>query len=151
MDLEKYAFWFRDDRYVFISKGPKGKIEKAVRFYKVADEPFFQYSLSFGDWDERWGRINDRIVTNNGDRQKILATVAAIVIDFTVGNSDAGVFATGSTPSRTRLYQMGIGMYYSVIAAVFEIQGLIRGVWEPFQKGRPYIAFFVKRKKSLIL
>jgi hypothetical protein len=40
------------------------------------------FNLAFGDWDDEGMKINDRTRSNNGDRQKILATVATTVLDF---------------------------------------------------------------------
>jgi hypothetical protein len=33
------------------------------------------YNLGFGDYNEITGLIDDKVITNNGDREKVLATV----------------------------------------------------------------------------
>jgi hypothetical protein len=106
--------------------------------------------LAFGDWCEG-GRIDDKVVTDNRDSPKILATVAAIVVNFMNRNSDALILAAGSTPARTRLYQMNINKYLPMIGALFVVEGLIRGSWQPFENGRSYTAFLLKHKKYLNL
>ena len=67
--------------YEFISEGPKGRIRKIVEYTPTTIENV--YNLAFGDYDDTIGGINDKIITNNGDSQKILATVASTVYAFT--------------------------------------------------------------------
>jgi hypothetical protein len=150
MHLKRYEFEVKDNRYTFFSQGPKGEIKKAVFYSKVREtQPL--YNLSFGDWNEKLDWIDDRVVTNNGDRQKILATVATTVLHFTTENSEACVLAIGSTPSRTRLYQMNIASYLTIIRPLFVVEGLIRNNWEAFQTGYNYSAFLLKPKNLLSL
>src|SRR5688572_18026618 len=52
---------------------------------------------------------------NNQDRDKILATVAAMVLEFTEHFPEVWVYAQGSTLARTRLYQMGIAAHWDDI------------------------------------
>ena len=40
-------------------------------------------NLGLGDWDESTQSMNDKAISDNKDVDKILATVANIVIDFT--------------------------------------------------------------------
>ena len=82
----------------------------------------------------------------NNDRQKILATVASTVIAFIKYHPGAIIYAEGSIPSRTRLYQMGITAYWHEITKQFDILGFRLENWEPFQPGRSYEAFAVKIK-----
>jgi hypothetical protein len=70
------------------------------------------FNLFLGDWDEEINSANDFIVSNNQDSQKVLVTVAQIVLDFTKSYPNATIYANGNTPSRTRLYQMGISKYW---------------------------------------
>ena len=65
--------------YEFLSEGPRGTIKKVV-LYQELEQGI--YNLAFGDWDEKAYKIIDHTKTNNNDRNKILATVAATVIDF---------------------------------------------------------------------
>lgn len=151
MHLERYAFTVENDRYEFFSQGPKGGVKKAVFYQKMQKTKASLYVLSFGDWNERFNRIDDRAVTNNGDRQKILATVAATVVHFTIEKPEACIFAVGSTLARTRLYQMGIAANLTLIRSLFEVEGLYRNTWESFQHGHNYSAFLLKPKKIVNL
>ena len=47
-------------------------------------------------------------ISNNGDAEKILATVVAAVYAFYDQYPTVWILLTGSTASRTRLYQMAI-------------------------------------------
>ena len=150
MHLERYEFEVKENRYDFYSQGPEGRIKKAVLYKRLsALQPL--YALSFGDWREETNRIDDRVVSNNGDRQKILATVAATVFDFANRNPEAFIFAVGSTPSRTRLYQMNIASYLTTIQALFEVDGLFRTGWQSFQIGYNYSAFLLRPRNFLSL
>lgn len=51
-------------------------------------------------------------ISNNHDTKKVLSTVARAVLDFLEQNPQAIVMARGSTPSRTRLYQMGTAEFW---------------------------------------
>src|SRR5438552_1350560 len=111
MDIEKYTLKAEDSFmvYEFLSEGPKGKIPELVKFSKTNAKNLF--NLAFGDKDLKTGRINDLIISNNGDSEKVLATVIATVYAFTEKHPDAWIYATGSTLARARLYRMGITKY----------------------------------------
>lgn len=90
--------------------------------------------------------INDSVKSNNGDRQKILTTVAQTVFKFMEDKPNVTIIAQGSTPARTRLYQMGIASFWDEINEHFEIDGLVDDRWEYFEKKRNYTAFLLRRK-----
>lgn len=131
--------------YEFISEGPKGRIRKIVEYTPTTIENV--YNLAFGDYDDAIGGINDKIITNNGDSQKILATVASTVYAFTGKYPEAGIYATGSTAARTRLYRMGLTNNLIEISKDFFVFGLRDKLWEQFWVGEDYEAFFVTGKK----
>lgn len=131
--------------YEFISEGPKGRIRKIVEYTPTTIENV--YNLAFGDYDDTIGGINDKIITNNGDSQKILATVASTVYAFTGKYPEAGIYATGSTAARTRLYRMGLTNNLIEISKDFFVFGLRDKLWEQFCVGEDYEAFFVTGKK----
>jgi hypothetical protein len=132
--------------YEFFSEGPKGKIKKLVRYKLISEPPDYIFNLSFGDWNEKTFDADDSITTNNKDRQKVFATVADTVLDFTQLHPEAFIFAQGSTLSRTRLYQMGISAFWEEIGGLFRVIGYVNGEWKPFRKGINYQAFLIKRK-----
>jgi hypothetical protein len=48
-------------------------VNKIIKFSETALKGY--YNLAFGDKDDETGEINDRIVSNNGDSEQVLATV----------------------------------------------------------------------------
>ena len=56
------------------------------------------------------------------------------------------VFAVGSTPSRTRLYRIGISNNLSEIKEDFNVFGYLKNQWTPFEKNQNYEAFLIVRK-----
>lgn len=142
---EKYKYKTNNSflDFEFQSNGHKGVIKKVGRFTEIAVNV---YNFGFGDLDEESGEINDTIVSNNGDADKVLITIASIILDFTSANSGAAVIIQGTTPSRTRRYQMGINKYWPLISAAFEVFGLKGEKWELFQPGENYEALIGHRK-----
>ena len=151
-----FVFMFSQDRYTystnksfldyeFESTGPRGTIKKIARFSSIGTN---LYNFGFGDLDELTGEISDTTVSNNGDSEKVLVTVANIIYDFTDVYLGAAVFIQGTTTARTRRYQMGINKFWSQINPVFEVFGLKNEKWEPFQQGENYDAFLGRRKAS---
>jgi len=135
--------------FEFHSSGPKGKIKKIIQFKKLIapDTQNGIYNLAFGDYNEAADKIDDLVVSNNKDSEKVLATVATAVVYFTDEYPDALVFVQGSTPSRTRYYLMGITKHLQEISNSFEIWGALSdSEWELFEKSRPYKALLAKRK-----
>ena len=132
--------------FEFISVGPKGEISKIVNYSETNLKGL--YNLAFGDKDLRTGAVSDLSISNNGDSEKVLATVIATVYAFTDYYPDCYVYATGSTKARTRLYRMGLTKYFSEVKKDFQIYGLRNDDWENFEKDVEYDAFLAKRKNS---
>jgi hypothetical protein len=133
--------------FEFISEGPKGQITKLVKFSETNLKGLF--NLAFGDKDNLTGEINDTVISNNDDSEKVLATVIATLYAFTDKHPEAYVLASGSTKSRTRLYRMGITKYLDEIRNDYFIYGLRNGEWVNFEKEIEYEAFLAKRKKTI--
>ncbi len=132
--------------FEFISEGLRGKILKLVQFTLI-DKDHDIYNLAFGDKNYLTGEIDDKIVTDNGDSEKVLATVVAAVYNFCDYFPDVFIYATGSTPARTRLYKMGINKYFDVVESDFDVYGELENEWELYVKGKNYQGFAVQRKK----
>ncbi len=130
--------------FEFISEGHKGLIHKIVRYQLTNLKGV--YNLAFGDKDHSTGDINDTVISNNGDSEKVLASVVATVYAFTDRYPDAWIYATGSTKSRTRLYQIGIAKFFSEVEEDFEVLGERNNDWEVFRKSVSYEGFLVRRK-----
>jgi len=149
MKFEKYPVIVGETSMVFefVSEGIHGRISKLV-IYSETDLHNF-YNLGFGDKVEATGQIDDEVVTNNGDSEKVLMTVASTLYTFTDKFPEAMIFATGSTKARTRLYRIGISNNIEEIKEDFEVFGLVgEENWMHFQKHIEFEAFLVKRKKK---
>ena len=141
MKLPKYPLASSDKlmTFEFTSEGQKGLIEKLVRFQETNVKNV--YNLAFGDKDLTTGDIDDKVISNNGDSEKVLATVAATLYAFTDKYPNAWIYATGSTKSRTRLYRMGITKFLSEVTEDFEVLGEKDEDWFPFKKNVEYLYF----------
>ena len=81
MKLETYTLESDADKTIFefVSEGPKGNIYKLIFFQRT--EIFQFYNLAF--CDKTVGKdINDLAVSNNGDTEKILATIIKALYAF---------------------------------------------------------------------
>ena len=130
--------------FEFESVGKYGVIRKVVRYDETNVKGV--YNLGFGDIDLKSGRINDLVVSDNGDMEVVLATVASTLSQFIKHHPDALVAARGSTAARTRLYRQGISKYLGEIEKDFEVFGFKDGEWQTFRKNVTFEAFMVRRK-----
>jgi hypothetical protein len=148
MRAETYAIRAKSSAmtFEFISEGPKGMIKKRVQYHKIYEDEEL-YNLAFGDISLEKKKIDDKVVSNNADRDKVLATVAATLFVFMKKYPDAIVYAKGSNPARTRLYQIGISKNLEDINKQFEVLGeLEEDEIEVFQKNKNYLAFYIRNK-----
>ena len=148
MKLPKYPLASSDKlmTFEFISEGQIGLIHKLVRFQPTNLKDV--YNLAFGDKDHTTGDIDDTVISNNGDSEKVLATVVATVYAFTDKYPNAWIYATGSTKSRTRLYRMGITKFLLEVKEDFEVLGERNDDWEDFRKNFEYEGFLVRKRKK---
>lgn len=123
MKLPKYQLKADEELsvYRFVSEGRKGLISKRIQFTLINQEGI--YNLAFGDEHPISGELDDLIISDNGDSEKVLATVVAAIYAFFDQYPAAWVYLSGSTASRTRLYQMAIAKYLPELAADFAIYG----------------------------
>ena len=129
--------------YEFTSIGVQGNVRKLIQFVLIDESGI--YNLAFGDKNSDTDDIDDLIITNNGDSEKVLATVVAAIYSFCDLLPQSRIFATGSTMARTRLYRMGISKYFDMATKDFEIMGLTSIGWEHFIRGRNYQAYLIWR------
>jgi hypothetical protein len=148
MNYESYsAARIADDfsSFDFISKGKKGDIPKRIIFMptELADVDVLIFGNIIDD-DE----IDDFSTNNNGDRNKILATIATAVDIYTQRHPGRMIYFIGSTKERTRLYRMAIGLNLEELARTFEIFAEPEGQSDfvPFHKNMKISAFLIKRK-----
>ncbi len=146
MKLEKYNLRAEPGltRFEFISEGRNGSIRKLIEFQETTDAGLF--NLAFGDKDMLSGKMNDLAVSNNGDTEKVLATVVAALYAFCKRYPMAFVYASGSTKARTRLYRMGISKFIEQVQADFFIYWQLGDEFFEFKSDIDYDGFLVQRK-----
>ncbi|MCU0373851.1 MAG: hypothetical protein MUF24_00965 [Chitinophagaceae bacterium] len=131
-------------RFEFISEGPKGAIRKLIEFQETTNPDV--YNLAFGDFKAETLQIDDLSVSDNGDTEKVLATVVNAVYTFFNYYPTVFVYATGSTKSRTRLYRMGISRFFEEMKNDFYLYGQKGDDFLPFELGVDYDGFLAQRK-----
>lgn len=130
--------------FEFVSEGPNGLIPKRIQFQET-NQPDV-YNLAFGDKNAATGEIDDLVISNNGDTDKVLATVVGALYAFFDKHPDVFVYATGSTKARTRLYRMGITRFYEEMRQDFELYGEIGDEFHEFKVDTEYAGFLARRK-----
>lgn len=148
MNLPRYEYVTESaaEFFKFTSEGIKGNIKKLVVYTQTLESNI--YNLAFGDYNEDNDSINDEVITDNKDMQKVLATVASTLYIFADKHPNTWVYATGISEARTRLYRIGITTNLEEILQDFEVYGLNGQTWKAFKKGEEYQAFLVKRKST---
>jgi hypothetical protein len=148
--LEKYNHFTNKTltAYSFMSNGPQGPIQKIAKFTEIERNI---YNFGFGDYDPSTGDISDTKVSHNHDTDVIMGTLGSIIYDFTNVFPQALIWIKGTSPARTRLYQMNINKHWDRIEPVFEVFGLRGAKWELFRKGVNYDEFLGRRKGAFFM
>jgi len=133
--------------FEFVSIGKYGPILKRIAFIQT-DMPFV-YNLAFGDVNEK-DEIDDFSISNNGDRNKILATLASVIERYLNKYPKRWIYFRGSTEERTRLYRIAVGLNLEELSTKFDIYAEVDGNEDflPFRKNMKISAFLVKRKNT---
>jgi len=140
--------------FEFNSSGPNGEIKKIIIFNATQSKEI--YNLAFGDliYNEVLKKyiLDDSIVTDNGDRNKILATVTRSIYIFTEKYPEKMVFFKGSTLGRTRLYRRAISINLEELSETFIIFGATKNefgnvISVPFKPNDDFFGFIIKRKE----
>ena len=136
----------RNYSYEFTSISDTQVIEKIINFtlLDIEDE---LYNLSFGDKNKdliNSNAIDDKVVSNNGDMVKILATLFQAILLFTQDKEVYKIIFRGSTPARTRLYRIAISNNYEELSNYFIIYGLTSNDdFVFFEKNTKYQGFLI--------
>lgn len=125
--------------YSFVSAGPR-PVEKRVIYAETTLPGFFNLALADVEED---GSLNFYSVRNNGDLELIMATVAQTLLVFFQHHPTANVAFSGSTPARTRLYQIILARERQAVAASLVISGVRNNTLELFQPNRDYEGFVI--------
>lgn len=162
MQIEKYKTETDSKRlsYYFFSIGEK-TIKKVVEYTKLPKYWLIDnglpidadvYNLAFGDENANENDFSDTITSNNGDTDKVLATVADTAFNFWEYYPNAFIFFEGSQPEgqehlRNSLYRRKIERFLSEISNVADVYGRIENQLEDFTKGKNYDAFLIIQKR----
>lgn len=157
MDYPKYDLTASTDStiYEFVSSGMQGDISKAIKYTVTTNTDII--NLGFGDKtniNEKDGTfdIDDLNITDNGDRNIVLATVVNATYAFTELYPDKFVFFSGSCEVRTRLYRMAITINQVELSKTFYIFGVLQNTETgfyiniPFNSHTKFVGFLIKRK-----
>ena len=143
MQLDKYALKAESSLTVFefISEGPNGLIYKLIQFQDT-NQPNV-YNLAFGDKNSETGELDDLAVSNNGDTDKVLATVVAALYAFFEQNTPTLLF----TPPGARAHEQDFIELVSVGSTTemiedFELYGQAGNEFHAFEVGKKYSGFF---------
>ena len=150
MNYPRYALEGSSDfsLFEFVSLGKKGAIVKLIQFSRTEIlTPFgTAYNLAFGDKKED-GTIDDRTISENGDRDKILTTVAIATYEYTAKYFGRPIFFRGSDQLRTRLYRMAISLNIEELVSDFAVYGVTKGFkLTHFSSNGNFTGFLVIRK-----
>jgi hypothetical protein len=131
--------------FEFVSSGTNGNIVKVVKYVPFPNQEGL-FNLGFGDKNIESGELDDLVVSNNGDTDKVLATVAMTIYEFFEEHPYATVYMKGSTSGRTRLYQISISKFIDLISIDFDIYGELEGEFERFKKNISYKGFLIQKR-----
>jgi hypothetical protein len=129
-------------RYEFESIGDR--IIPKVVLFNITDLPGI-YSLTLANLLAD-GSLDDTTVSDNGDMEKILATVFQCMSAFLNDHPTSIVAFSGSSEARTRLYQIAIARELEDVSNRFNIWGLTQDAIEPFQRNKAYDGFMISLK-----
>lgn len=146
MNYPNYSFFSNQNsnEFFFESIGSKGLIMKVIAFQETDIENI--YNLALADVNPETGEIDDKIVSDNGDMMKILATIFHIIKHFIDYHPNYQIYFTSDSLTRNRLYRMAINNAYSELNADFELFGFLNNQPEPFISNKPYHAFLLKKR-----
>ncbi|HZE84579.1 MAG TPA: hypothetical protein VE035_09730 [Puia sp.] len=127
----------------FMSVGKKGYIPKRIEFTITEIQDIA--NLAFGDIDEN-NEIDDYSITDNGDRNKVLATVAYAAEIYLNKYPERWIYFKGSTQERTRLYRMAIGLNLDELTLKFDIYAEQANGIIPFRKNIEVKGLLIRKK-----
>lgn len=145
MQSEFYPFQSDDSRlyFEFLSVSPARSIRKAVMFTPLSSNRAFNLALLDILPDKTFC---GQTISNNGDLEKVMATVAQCIAHFFEHYPSADIYLQGNTPTRTRLYRIIISRELQKIRKYYEIYGTIDSKLELFESNKNYELYLLRRK-----
>jgi len=101
--------------------------------------------LALLDYNPITHEFSDISVTDNGDMPEVIATVITILERFLNANPGQKIYFEGSTPTRTRLYQIAIAQVFDRESDL-SIEGYKNDQWVEFEPNIGFEGFLVKKK-----
>lgn len=154
MDTHAYQLYANADFTVFefTSTGKNGSIPKAIKYTQTLNPAV--YNLGFGDIvfsDDTTIEIDDDTLSNNGDIQKVIATVVYSAYLFTEHHPESFILFGSSNPAKLRLYRMFLSHNLTEILKEFVVNGAVHNaqgqfVNEAFSTSHNVEGYFVKRR-----
>ena len=157
MTLVSYSIGEKDiysENFEFYSYGEKQYL-MGVNYSYIGIEAVTSkkvYNLGFGvlkvNSETGIEEIDDKVKTNNGDRDKILATVAYTALSFFDKHPNTIIYFEGNSPSRIRTYRMALNHHFEELMKDFLIRGYTEEEYLPeeFEKDKNYVAFLIEKK-----
>lgn len=127
-------------QFHFMSMGVQGQVERVISFQELRMASHCYYQLETRTLQGIDGAC---ALTGNGDKKRMLLTIACIILHYLQQYPHRYVFLMGHTEARTRLYQQSLLPLLQGAAAaplVFGFNGL---QWESFQPKQYYHAFII--------
>ncbi len=127
--------------FSFVSEGPKGRIVKLVKYQEILPN---LYNLGFGDQIPGTLEVDDKVVSNNSDLDKVMASVMLTIGLFFRRKPDSAITFKGSNLIRTKLYQRIIQNYSEPYRDLYYFYGGNDSVGlEPFNPKTEYLYFII--------
>jgi len=129
--------------FQFNSIGKQGTITKLILFQFINGNTF---NLAFGDFKNN--KLDDKIISDNGDLIKVISTVALSIYLFFDAHPNAIIEIQGVDKKRQQLYNHIFRRRKVEIDLLFTVLGEIGGQKESLKNGRFYNKFVIKKKKN---
>jgi hypothetical protein len=117
--------------FQFISEGPWGRITKQIHF-SLLFKPGI-YMLQLGDIT-KYGGFDRSAISNNGDKNRIMATVIQAIEVFTERYPDRSIRIWSLSAERSRLFRIAIGSNFRQLSEKFAIKAMAREGFLLFKK-----------------
>ncbi|MCF2506247.1 hypothetical protein L0663_22830 [Dyadobacter sp. CY107] len=131
--------------FTFKSISEERVVPKKAEFTVMSENV---YNFAFGDLDDK-GEIDDLAITNNKDTHLVFATVIQILLDFLDNNESKLVYFKGSTPARTRMYQIILRKEKANWKDRLIVYGIKNDDTIPFKTDCKFDAFICKTKQKV--
>lgn len=137
-----YPFRATEDylSFTFESVSEQRVVRKKAEFTVMSENV---YNFGFGDVTDE-GEIDDLAVTDNKDTYMVFATLIQILLDFFKTHNNKFVYFTGSTQSRTRMYQIVLSKEKANWKDILIVYGMSDGEAVPFETDCKFDAFMIK-------